>query len=150
MHYYTQMKTPLGIYYLGEKDNKITSVGIEKPEGEERETELLKEAKSQLKDYFAGNLQEFTLPLAPEGTAFQKQVWKACSEIAYGKTRYYGELAERIDNPKAFRAVGTALGKNPIAIIIPCHRVLGKNGLGGYAGGLDRKRYLLDLERSHL
>jgi methylated-DNA-[protein]-cysteine S-methyltransferase len=108
----------------------------------------LREATRQLDAYFAGKLREFTVPLAPEGTEFQQQVWRALCDIPYGETTSYGELARRIGHPKAVRAVGLANGSNPIAIIIPCHRVIGSNGsLTGYGGGLPIKKALLALER---
>lgn len=101
----------------------------------------------QLEAYFAGNLKCFDLPLEPEGTAFQQQVWQALLDIPYGTTTSYGELARRINRPAASRAVGAANGSNPIPIIIPCHRVIGVNGtLTGYGGGLEIKRRLLELE----
>jgi methylated-DNA-[protein]-cysteine S-methyltransferase len=105
----------------------------------------------QLKGYFAGTRKEFTVPLAPEGTDFQRQVWKSLCDIPYGDTLSYGELARRIGNPNASRAVGLANGSNPIPIIIPCHRVIGSNGkLTGYGGGLPIKEKLLALERQQL
>ncbi len=112
------------------------------------ETELLKRAGAQLQEYFAGKRKSFDLPLAPEGTPFQQKVWKALLEIPYGETRSYGDIARNIGQEKASRAVGMANNKNPIAIIIPCHRVVGSNGkLVGYAGGLDIKEQLLNLEK---
>lgn len=108
----------------------------------------LGETARQLTAYFAAKLRQFDVPLAPAGTPFQQQVWRALCDIPYGETTSYGELAERIDNPKAVRAVGLANGSNPIAIIIPCHRVIGSNGsLTGYGGGLPIKKTLLELER---
>ena len=107
----------------------------------------LREAVGQLKDYFAGKRTRFDLKLAPEGTEFQRQVWKALRTIPYGKTISYGELAGKIGNPKAVRAVGGANGKNPIPIVIPCHRVIGADGsLTGFGGGLETKVALLALE----
>jgi methylated-DNA-[protein]-cysteine S-methyltransferase len=104
-------------------------------------------ASDQLADYFAGRRTEFTLPLAPAGTPFQRRVWAGLQAIPYGETWSYGQLASKIGNPAAARAVGLANGRNPIAVVIPCHRVIGSDGsLTGYGGGLDRKRYLLDLE----
>jgi methylated-DNA-[protein]-cysteine S-methyltransferase len=115
-----------------------------------KETELIKEAASQIKDYFEGKRKAFELPLAFEGTEFMKSVWKALREIPYGETRSYGDIAKSIGNPKAARAVGMANNKNLIPIVIPCHRVIGANGkLVGYAGGLDIKEQLLDLEKQH-
>ena len=113
-----------------------------------KETALLKEAGKQLMDYLAGKRKSFELPLAPEGTEFQQNVWKALQEIPCGEIRSYGEVAKSIGQPKAPRAVGMANNKNPILIFIPCHRVVGANGkLVGYAAGLDVKKYLLNLER---
>jgi len=103
---------------------------------------------AELDAYFAGRLRRFATPLAPRGTPFQLDVWRALCDIPYGETISYGELARRIDNPKAVRAVGLANGANPIAIIVPCHRVIGSNGtLTGYGGGLPIKQALLALER---
>ncbi len=111
----------------------------------------LKEPLRQLNAYFAGDLENFDLPLAPEGTTFQQQVWKQLCDIPYGETISYGELARRIGNPNASRAVGLANGSNPIPIIIPCHRVIGSNGkLTGYGGGLPIKEKLLALEQRQL
>jgi methylated-DNA-[protein]-cysteine S-methyltransferase len=101
-------------------------------------------ALRQLSEYFAGSRREFDLPLRMHGTDFQKRVWHELTEIPYGQTWSYGELAKRIDNPSASRAVGLANGRNPISILVPCHRVIGADGsLTGYGGGLDRKRWLL-------
>jgi methylated-DNA-[protein]-cysteine S-methyltransferase len=108
---------------------------------------IFAQTRRELDAYFAGDLRQFTMPLAPNGTEFQKQAWKALTQIAYGHTCTYGEQAARMGNPKAVRAVGAANGKNPIGIIIPCHRVIGANGtLTGYAGGLHNKAFLLKLE----
>lgn len=113
----------------------------------ERDDEPFGELREQLGEYFAGGRREFDLPLAPEGSAFQQRVWSALREIPYGETEAYGALAERIGHPGSARAVGAANGQNPIAIVVPCHRVIGANGtLTGYAGGIERKRLLLDLE----
>jgi methylated-DNA-[protein]-cysteine S-methyltransferase len=115
-----------------------------------KETALLKEAGGQLKDYLAGKRKSFELPLAPDGTEFQQNVWKALQEIRCGETRSYGEIAKSIGQPKASRAVGMANNKNPVLIFIPCHRVIGVNGkLVGYAGELTVKEHLLNLEKSH-
>ncbi|MDH1899273.1 methylated-DNA--[protein]-cysteine S-methyltransferase [Aeromonas caviae] len=104
---------------------------------------------AEFRDYFAGRLQRFTLPLAPRGTAFQQAVWQALCDIPYGETRSYGDIARAIGKPNAVRAVGAANGRNPLSIIIPCHRVIGQNGsLTGYAGGLPIKQALLTLERA--
>ena len=109
-----------------------------------RDDALFAEARRQLQEYFDGTRQVFELKLAPAGTAFQQQVWAALCAIPYGETRSYGEQARSIHNEKAVRAVGLANGRNPIGIIVPCHRVIGANGaLTGYAGGVERKRWLL-------
>lgn len=108
---------------------------------------MLALAARQLDEYFAGERREFDLPLAPRGTGFQERVWRALLAIPFGVTRSYGELARTIGRPSASRAVGAANGKNPIAIIVPCHRVIGANGtLTGYGGGLPIKRWLLEHE----
>lgn len=112
------------------------------------ETEVLREASRQLDSYLRGDLREFELNLAPEGTGFMQSVWKALREIPYGETRSYREIAVSLGNPMASRAVGLANNRNPIPIFIPCHRVLGSNGkLTGYLGGLDVKEKLLRLEK---
>ncbi len=109
---------------------------------------VLDRARQQLDAYFAGALRTFDLPLAPQGTPFQKRVWAALAVIPYGRTMSYGALAAAIGNANAMRAVGLANGRNPITIIVPCHRVIGADGsLTGYGGGMERKRRLLDLER---
>lgn len=106
-----------------------------------------KNVLEQLSEYFAGNRQEFDLKIAPQGTTFQKLVWQELQKIPFGQTTSYGEIAKRVGNSKASRAVGMANGKNPIPIIVPCHRVIGKDGsLTGFGGGLDVKRQLLKLE----
>lgn len=113
------------------------------------ETLVLKQAKQQVLAYFAGDLQQFDLPLAPQGTAFQERVWQALQQIDYGTTCSYGDIAQQLNQPNAVRAVGAAVGKNPLSIIIPCHRVLGsQKQLTGYAGGLERKKWLLNLEQT--
>jgi AraC family transcriptional regulator of adaptative response/methylated-DNA-[protein]-cysteine methyltransferase len=110
--------------------------------------EHLERLRSELASYFAGSLRSFSVPLTYPGTPFQRRVWEQLLAIPYGETRSYQELAVAVGEPNAFRAVGRANGLNRIAILIPCHRVINKNGgLGGYGGGLRRKRYLLDLER---
>lgn len=111
----------------------------------------LDDVKRQLDEYFAGKREVFEVRLAPLGTAFQQEVWHALQRIPYGTTCSYGDLAEQIGRPRAVRAVGTANGANPIAIIVPCHRVIGSNGtLTGYAGGVERKQMLLELEGAWL
>jgi methylated-DNA-[protein]-cysteine S-methyltransferase len=123
----------------------------EPPPGAERDDEALAPVAAQLADYFAGRRLGFDLPLAPVGTAFQQKVWLALREIPYGRTTTYGEIATGLGQPTASRAVGLANGRNPIAVIVPCHRVIGANGaLTGFGGGLPRKRWLLEHERTVL
>jgi methylated-DNA-[protein]-cysteine S-methyltransferase len=111
---------------------------------------ILENAARELADYFAGSLTRFTVPVLPDGTGFERLVWTELLSIPWGATRTYGEIAAAIGKPKASRAVGRAIGANPVAIIIPCHRVIGKDGsLTGYAGGLDRKKKLLAVEGFH-
>ena len=115
------------------------------PAGADR---ILDQARRELDAYFAGKLRAFNVPVAPRGTEFQRKCWAALQQIPYGTTRSYGQQADAINNPKAVRAVGLANGRNPISIIIPCHRVIGANGgLTGYGGGMGRKQFLLDLEQ---
>ncbi|MBO1679445.1 methylated-DNA--[protein]-cysteine S-methyltransferase [Bittarella massiliensis (ex Durand et al. 2017)] len=147
-------ESPIGPLGVGEEDGAITLIlfaGQQPPEGyREGETPLLREAWEQLERYFAGELRQFSLPLAPAGTPFQQAVWRALEEIPYGETCSYGEIARRVGRPQASRAVGGANHRNPIPIVIPCHRVIGAGGtLTGYGGGLDRKGLLLDLEREN-
>jgi len=109
-----------------------------------------RDAESQLETYFAGELTDFDLPLAPRGTSFQLKVWSALTEIPYGTTTTYGAIAAAVGRPDAVRAIGACNGQNPIAVIVPCHRVVGADGtLVGYGGGLERKRTLLELEAEH-
>lgn len=133
-----------------EESVKEIRFGWEIKEGEKEENHpLLQWIRRELEEYFQGKRKEFSVPLKPDGTEFQKKVWKALTEIPYGETRTYGEVAAAVGNDKASRAVGMANHCNPIPVIIPCHRVIGKNGkLTGYAGGLEKKTALLDLERS--
>jgi methylated-DNA-[protein]-cysteine S-methyltransferase len=113
-----------------------------------RSAPVLDEAAEQLTAYFAGERSAFGLPLAPRGTAFQRTVWDALLRIPYGETRSYAQVARELGRPDRVRAVGSANARNPLAVVVPCHRVVGSDGsLTGYAGGLERKRALLDLER---
>lgn len=140
------LDTPLGEMYLEGDDRYITALRFGKADGD-NPSPVLCMAKTQLEEYFSGSRTAFDLPLQPQGTEFQRTVWQALCEIPYGETATYGEIAAKISNPKACRAVGMANNRNPIAIIIPCHRVVGANGtLTGYAGGLDKKEFLLKLE----
>lgn len=142
----------IGRLMLGEEDGAITDLHFEKSDDLPKEplfmeTPPLLEAARQLSEYFSGRRRKFELPLAPEGTDFQRRCWRALLDIPYGETASYGDVARAIGSPKAVRAVGGANHANPIAIIIPCHRVIGSNGsLTGFGGGLDVKSYLLALE----
>ncbi|MBD7909916.1 methylated-DNA--[protein]-cysteine S-methyltransferase [Clostridium cibarium] len=141
----------IGIEENGEAITKVYLVNkdLQDDIGEKTETILLKKAVKELNEYFEGKRSSFDLPLEPGGTEFQKKVWEALIEIPCGETRSYGEIAKVIGNEKAARAVGMANNKNPIMIIIPCHRVIGANGsLVGYAGGLNIKEKLLELEKN--
>lgn len=150
--YYYQ--TSIGELGIAEDGVSITEIFISNNEKQEpcdtieiKETPLLKKAAEQLSEYFAGKRKEFELPLNPNGTEFQKKVWDMLKTIPYGERWSYKQVAEAIGNPKACRAVGMANNKNPIMIVVPCHRVVGSNGkLVGYAGGLDIKEKLLYLE----
>lgn len=136
---------------LAEENGFITNLSygeIKFEDSCENETELLHKAKEQLAEYFNGTRKKFDLPLKPIGTVFQMSVWEALQEIPYGKTVTYKTIANKIHQPCAARAVGMANNKNPIAIIIPCHRVIGANGvIKGYGGGIDKLKILLELEK---
>lgn len=147
---YILMDSPIGKLTVMEREGQITEIffGERRREAEEEMTVVLQEAKRQLLLYFEGERTVFDLPLNPKGTPFQEEVWKHLLKIPYGETRSYGQIAKDIGKPKAVRAVGGANHRNPISIIIPCHRVIGSDGsLTGYGGGLDIKRYLLNLEQ---
>ncbi|HHX71501.1 MAG TPA: methylated-DNA--[protein]-cysteine S-methyltransferase [Clostridiales bacterium] len=148
---YILMPSPLGTLCIEEKDNAITRLLFQneiEPSMQTAPTPLLEEAQKQLSGYFAGERKAFSLPLAPKGTPFQQTVWQALLAIPYGETRSYAEIARAVEKPKAFRAVGMANNRNPIPILIPCHRVIGADGsLVGYGGGLSVKQALLALER---
>lgn len=144
------MPSPIGPLTLVEENGALTELRFgERVDAAERlqSTPLLRQAQEELAQYFAGERRVFTVPLAPAGTAFQQAVWKALLDIPYGETMSYGEVAKRVGNPKAARAVGMANHQNPLAIFYPCHRVIGANHkLVGYGGGLSVKEFLLALE----
>ena len=147
------INSPIGILQICEEDDKIvnlylnTSVQNAEQSKYIQHSDLLYEAYKQLNEYFAGNRQSFNLPLKCNGTDFQKSVWNELQKISYGETKCYEDIAIGIGNRKAVRAIGQANNKNPIMIIIPCHRVINKNGnIGGFGCGVDTKKYLLDLE----
>lgn len=152
---WTMTDSPIGPLLLTADDGGLTRLYMEvRRHGPDevqaqwrRDDSAFTEARRQLDEYFAGERTEFDLPLNPAGTPFQLTVWKALKTIPYGEIRSYGEIAEQIGRPGAARAVGLANGRNPISIVVPCHRVIGASGaLTGYGGGLERKQYLLDLE----
>lgn len=149
--------SPIGPLILTAADGALTRVHMHEQRhapppapGALRDDAAFARVATQFAEYFTGERTEFDLPLAPAGTPFQRGVWDALCEIPYGETISYGELARRVGSPGAFRAVGLANGRNPLAIIVPCHRVIGADGrLTGYGGGLDRKRWLLEHEAAH-
>lgn len=147
--YFTRYDSPLGLITLQSDGQALT--GLDFGEQEDtiyREFPIFDRTKDELDEYFSGIRKVFTIPLSPTGTDFQREVWDALLEIPYGETRSYEAIAIAIGNPKAFRAIGMANNRNPIGIIIPCHRVIAKDGsLGGYDGGLDKKIALLELEK---
>lgn len=151
---YFVYNTPLGRLTIASDGSSITHVlfGSCELDGVRRATSLTNEASNQLQEYLAGKRRCFDLPIAPSGTEFQLRVWRALRSIPYGETRTYAEVAEMIGSPRSSRAVGSANNRNPIPIIIPCHRVIGTNGnLVGYAAGVHIKKWLLDMEtRSRL
>lgn len=157
--FFSSLSTPigeLGIFAGADAINRVEFIDriqdhnlIDQSKYQDSDLTLL--AKKQLEQYFSGEIMIFDLPLDPQGTPFRQQTWLALQKIPYGETRYYSQQAELMNNKKAVRAVGAANGANPIAIIIPCHRVIGKDGsLTGYAGGLDRKAWLLNFEQKEL
>jgi len=156
--YYEIIESPIGPILLAGDEKGLKHLNflkgkkrIEIPSDWIEDKEFFREAARQLEAYFCGKLESFDLKTAPEGTDFQKSVWKALYEIPYGETRTYKEIAVSIGKQKAYRAVGLANNRNPIAIIIPCHRVIGSDGkLTGYASGLDIKEFLLKLEENNL
>jgi methylated-DNA-[protein]-cysteine S-methyltransferase len=151
----TTIDSPVGPLLLAASDAGLHAIGFPAakhparrgPDWREGAHPLLHEAKRQLGEYFDGRRRAFDLPLAPAGTDFQRQVWQALATIPYGATISYAQLAARVGNPRAMRAVGAANGRNPLPIVLPCHRVIGADGsLTGFGGGLDTKRFLLELE----
>ena len=147
--YQSFFQSPLGLIQLVGDDNFITEIKFVMQTQEESVAlpKVLRECKTQLIEYFAGERKNFDIPLSQSGTDFQQRVWKELQTIPFGKTISYLQLAKKLGDAKVIRAAGTANGKNKIAIIVPCHRVIGTNGsLTGYAGGLDKKKWLLDWE----
>ncbi|MDR0337166.1 MAG: methylated-DNA--[protein]-cysteine S-methyltransferase [Planctomycetaceae bacterium] len=154
MKYLFYCETKIGRIGLAENGEAITNIFFRSEKApsntKEHSTSLLRRAARQIEEYLNGQRTEFDLPLKPEGTEFQRAVWKALLTIPYGTTKSYRDIAEQINSPKAYRAVGMANHQNPITIIIPCHRVIGSDGsLTGYGGGLKLKQQLLDLEKNN-
>ncbi|MDR1983890.1 MAG: methylated-DNA--[protein]-cysteine S-methyltransferase [Prevotellaceae bacterium] len=150
MNYYSY-NTKIGDILIVEDNENIVEIVFAKKEtiGNKKETDTIKKAAKQLKEYFDGKRKTFDFPIKPQGTEFQKQVWAALQNIPYGELCSYKQIAEKIGNPKAVRAVGMANNKNPLPVVVPCHRVIGSNGkLTGYAYGLDMKEYLINLEKN--
>lgn len=148
------LDTPIGVIHLAVDDDELVELQLPNhpaPDGTRGKHPVLTAAAKQLREYFAGKRSDFDLPLAPRGTEFQERVWKQLLRIRHGETCSYADVARAIGAPTASRAVGAANGKNPIAIIIPCHRVIGASGsLTGYGGGMPTKRWLLEHERSRV
>lgn len=150
-------RSPIGFLTICEQDNQLTRLYLNhsyeedlKNKGFEHHSDFLYEVYHQLNEYFAGKRRNFELPVKGQGTAFQKAVWRELQEIPYGETRSYEDIAVAIGNKKAVRAIGQANGRNPIMIVVPCHRVIRKNGdISGFACGVEAKRYLLNLEREN-
>lgn len=155
MEYWNTYETKIGMLIIVENENRISRIetvktNIEYPKGKKVETTLIKEAYKQISEYLEGKRKKFTLPLLIKGTKFQEKVWNALLQIPYGETRTYGEIAKKIGNEKASRAVGGANHNNKVMIVVPCHRVIGSNKkLVGYAGGLEIKEKLLKLEQKN-
>ncbi len=155
MKYIKHINTRIGNIIIIEEENKIIEIQINKKTKDtnrvQKDTPLLQKTEKQLKEYFEGRRKKFSVPLNPKGTSFMKSVWTALEEIPYGEVKTYKQIAEKIGNPKASRALGMANHKNPIPIIIPCHRVIGSNGkLVGYALGMPIKKFLLDWEKENV
>ncbi|MFH5811447.1 methylated-DNA--[protein]-cysteine S-methyltransferase [Companilactobacillus sp. FL22-1] len=147
-HKYLIAATEEGLAFVGSQDQDVSELSRFYPDAELVETKLNKLYFDQIKEYLSGQRKQFTLPLDISGTEFQKNVWQALQEIPYGQTTTYTQLAQKIGHDKASRAVGTAVGKNPLLMVIPCHRVITKTGqLGGYRGGMSMKKSLLELEK---
>lgn len=149
-NYVAYTKSPIGLIKLTATHNAVTSILFVFPDTEmeeENTNDVLENCKQQLREYFSGKRKEFDIPIYQDGTEFQRRVWSELLKIPYGKTISYHQLAERLGDVKSIRAVGSANGKNKLSIIVPCHRVIGSDGsLTGYAGGLWRKKWLLDHE----
>lgn len=147
MRYYPYNLTILGKIYITEDDGFITNISFKELKAQKEETPLIKKTYLELEEFLNKKRKTFDIPILPKGTNFQKRVWEELLKIPYGQTVTYKDIAQRIGNEKACRAVGMANNKNPIVIIIPCHRVLGtNNNLTGYSGGVEIKQKLLELE----
>ncbi|MDR1554240.1 MAG: methylated-DNA--[protein]-cysteine S-methyltransferase [Prevotellaceae bacterium] len=152
MKNYYSYKIKANYVLIVEDNGCIVEIAFDKRKinGTEKETDIIKKAAMQLEEYFAGKRKSFDFPINAQGSEFQKRVWTALQTIPYGELRSYKQIAEKIGNPKASRAVGMANNKNPLPIVVPCHRVIGSNGkLVGYAYGLDMKEYLINIEKTN-
>jgi len=154
MIWFTEIQTPIGAMLLAKTSRGLSHALLEnliparRDPGWSRDARALRDESTQLAEYFTGARTAFDLELDPRGTAFQKRVWSALRDVEFGRTASYADIARAVGRPRAFRAVGATNGRNPIAIVVPCHRIVGSNGaLTGYAGGVNRKRWLLDHER---
>ena len=161
-HFVCTLPSPLGTFYIEGCTAGLTRCGWVETGSvntcndgvnnhpDENLSTLIDQSQEQFPAYFEGQLQHFDLPIAPSGTSFQQTVWQHLCNVPYGRTKSYGDIAKGLGKPSAARAVGAAIGRNPLAIIVPCHRIIGTNGaLTGFASGLDRKRWLLELEETH-
>lgn len=150
-NYYDHFDTPLGLMEITANDQAVLAIHFADQTKTVNANEMTDLAKTQMQQYYQGELKEFDMPMQPEGTEFQKSVWRALTTVDYGKTCSYADIANKINKPKAVRAVGSANGKNPMTIVVPCHRIIGSNGsLTGYASGVDRKAWLLNHEAPSL
>ena len=148
--YLSILDAPFGMLSILADETAVISVSTKNPDKEVAENEITRQCALELSEYLAGTRTVFDVPLSPKGTDFQRAVWQKLLTIPYGETRSYQEIADMLGRHSAVRAVGSAIGKNPVWILVPCHRVIGKNGgLAGYAGGLAMKKALLELERMH-
>lgn len=151
MVYQSYLETPIGFIRILSNGKQLYNLSFQETDGPEDPDQITEWAKTQLSEYFSGTRTMFNIPFLLDGSEFESRVWKALQQIPFGTTTSYKLLAQQIDQPKAMQAVGKANGRNPIAVIVPCHRVIGHNGdLKGYAGGIERKKWLLKHEKSLL
>lgn len=139
-------RSPIGILRITTEGGYLIGLSLSADVGPEREDELVRTVKTRLAAYFDGKLREFDLPIALGGAGFCRRVWEEIAKVEYGSVITYGQLAARAGSPNAYRSAGTCTGKNPIMIVVPCHRIVARGGIGGFGGGVDKKRFLLRLE----